>query len=184
MKDKPKKLVDTWSLETDLNLTLDDLVESPPFNESSDETGESATIGTRVPQWLLRRIIKLREIPGSPYEINSDVIRDAIYLGLQILQLRYKLHDWQIEKKLVSVIDATGMSTRIGTQVSELCKHLEKMHSDDDEHAVGQLDEFIKAIDTIRDDWHKRTLVKMLKKRGIVMELLPRCSREAKEIML
>lgn len=184
-KKKKKEYIDTWELEADYSITLEDLVDSPPFNETNDESGDSITMGTRVPQWLARRITKIRETPGVPYEINSDILRDAIYLGLQILQLRYKLHDWEIEKKLASVVDATGMSTRIAVQVTELCKYLEKMHADDDnDHAVRRLDEFVCAIDTLTDDWHRRTIIKLLKRRGIVTELLTKCSRQAREIML
>lgn len=183
--DKNQKLIDTWQLEDEQAFELEDLINAPPFKQTSDDSGESSTVSTRVPSWLMRRVTKMREIPGSPYEINSDVLRDAIWLGMQILQLRYKLHDWEIEKKLASVIDATGMSHRISVQVNELCKNLEKMKTDDDdERAVMQLTKFILAIQTIRDDWHKRTIIKLLKRRGIVTELLPRCTTEVKEIML
>lgn len=184
-KAQPQKVIDTWALESDTIITLEDLVNAAPFNETSDESGEAATIGTRVPQWMLRRVVRIRELPGSPYEINSDVLRDAMYLGLQILQLRYKLHDWEIEKKLASVIEATGAADRIASQVTELARNLEHLRDDEDsDHAILRLNEFILAIDSIRDEWHRRTLIRMLKRRKIVNELLPMCTSEAKEIML
>jgi hypothetical protein len=178
------KTPSTWDLEDDKEMTLESLIAEHPFKQSSDESGEGQSIGTRVPAWMLRRIAKFKELPGKPYEVNSDVIRDAIWLGLQILGKRYAMHDWEVDKKLTAVIDATGAMDRINGQVTGLCKNLIKLkQADDTDKAVEHLDEFILSIDTVQLQWHKDTLVKALKKNAIVTELLPRCSHLAQEIM-
>jgi ABC-type transporter Mla subunit MlaD len=111
-------------------------------------------------------------------------MRDAIYLGLRILQLRYKKKDWQIDRKLSSVIDASGAFDRINSQVSDLCKNLEKLKSAEDvEHAVIHLDEFLKEVSNLSENWRKATFIKVLKKRGIVTDLLSQCSITAREVL-
>jgi hypothetical protein len=175
---------DPWALEEDVHLTIEDLINEEPFNHTSDDTGDSVSIGTRVPSTMYRRLVEIRETPGGPYQINSDVMRDAIYLGMRILQLRYKKKDWQIDRKLSSVIDASGAFDRINSQVSDLCKNLEKLKSaEDTEHAVAHLDDFLKEVNNLSENWRKATFVKILKKRGIVTELLSQCSVTAKEVL-
>ena len=187
-KNKPDKTqpnnADPWALEEDIHLTLENLIDEEPFNTTSDDTGESVSIGTRVPSTMYRRLVEIREIPGGPYQINSDVMRDAIYLGLRILQLRYKKKDWQIDRKLSTVIDASGAFDRINAQVSDLCKNLEKLKSAEDvEHAVIHLDDFLKEVSNLSENWRKATFIKVLKKRGIVTDLLPQCSTTAREVL-
>lgn len=187
MPDKQQKqpLIDTWELEENATITIDDLVESAPFNQTQDESGESVTMGTRVPAWLSRRIAKLREFPGSPYELNSDVLRDAIWVGMQILQIRYKRHDWKTDRALSAVIDASGAMDRINAQISGLCKSLEKLKGEEDnEKAVEYLESFLITIDGLTDEWRKKTYVRILKRKGIVTELLPKCSKLAREVFI
>ena len=96
-EDRKKKKRSDWALESPLDeeVTLEQLVNESPFKEASDESGQSTTAGTRIPMWLKRRIIKLRELSGSPYELDSDVTRDALFIGLRVLHLRYKMGpDW------------------------------------------------------------------------------------------
>jgi hypothetical protein len=166
---------DPWALEEDIRLTIEDLINEEPFNITSDDSGESVSVGTRVPSTMYR---------GGPYQINSDVMRDAIYLGLRILQIRYKKKDWEIDRKLAAVIDASGAFDRINSQVSDLCKNLEKLKASEDmEHAVAHLDEFLREVSNFSEDWRKKTFIKVLKKRGIVTELVSQCSTISREVL-
>lgn len=185
-KGEPKEpQLDTWQLEEDTVVKIEDLVNASVFNQAADENGESANLGIRVPAWMGRRITKIREMPGSPYQINGDVARDALWLGLQILQLRYKTRDWDIEKKLAKVIDATGELDRINSNVNEFSKNLEKLKaSDDAELAILNLEAYLKSVDTMEDAWRKRTTIKLLKRKGIVLELITHCDRSSREMMI
>jgi len=175
---------DPWALEEDIRLTIEDLINEEPFNITSDDSGESVSVGTRVPSTMYRRLVEIRETPGGPYQINSDVMRDAIYLGLRILQIRYKKKDWEIDRKLAAVIDASGAFDRINSQVSDLCKNLEKLKASEDmEHAVAHLDEFLREVSNFSEDWRKKTFIKVLKKRGIVTELVSQCSTISREVL-
>jgi len=105
---EPKTKKSDWELESsfDLAATLEDMINDKPYKEASDESGESVTAGARVPSWLHRRVVKLRELAASPYEVNSDVYRDAIYNGLHVLHMRYGLTAaWSIERQMAAVVD-------------------------------------------------------------------------------
>ncbi len=130
-----REKADDWEVEAPLDLaaTLEELIASPPFKEVSDEHGHSATAGTRIPFWLDRRVKLLKEMHGSPYELVSDVLRDAIFLGMRVLAMRHRMSpDWEVETKLAQIIDATGASRRIRNQVEELIKAIDEMLRDND----------------------------------------------------
>ena len=95
-----KRSDNAWEPEQqfDLAATLEELINEPPFKEVSGDTGDSVTSATRIPMWLYRRVVKLKELQGSPYELTSDVLRDALFIGLRILNMRYRVNpDWNVE---------------------------------------------------------------------------------------
>lgn len=177
----------SWELEQalDLSVTFEELINAPPFKESSDEHGRSETVGTRVPTWLLRRIIKLREMKASPYEINSDVLRDAIFLGLRILHLRYKIgKDWSVETKLASIVDSAGASRRIKDQVTGLISGLEDLLQDRDEkHAADRLTDYVLAADELDNAWHKNKIFALLRDSRSVRLVAESCTKGIKTII-
>lgn len=183
-KKETKKQSD-WELESSLDegVTLDQLIDESPFKESSDEAGNSVTAGTRIPMWLKRRITKIREMSGTPYELDSDVIRDALYIGLRVLHIRYKTSpDWHTETRLAAAIDAVGASRRIRSQVNELVAGLEEMVNDKDKKkAAEHLTDFIDIAGDLEDGWHKEKLFKILNESKVVEELLEKCSPEIQD---
>lgn len=185
-KGKKSKAHD-WELEAPLDAaaTLEELINSPPFKEASDERGESVTSGTRIPTWLHRRVVKLREMPGSPYEVNSDVLRDAVYVGLQILHMRYGTSpDWAAERKMAAVADATGAGKRIRSQVEELISGLEELHAEgDEEQAAQRLSDYVVAAKELESGWLKDRVFRMLKTSRVVRDISEGCDEEVQRLL-
>ncbi len=185
-KDKKKKKHD-WELESpfDAAASLEELIDAQPFKEASDERGESVTAGARVPLWLHRRIVKLKELPGSPYEVNSDVYRDCIYAGLQILHMRYGMSpDWDVERKMAAVADATGAGKRIRNQVEELINGLEDLHAEgDEEQAIQRLSDYVMAAKELERNWLRERVFRMLKANRVVREISEGCDDEVQKLL-
>lgn len=177
-KDKDKKKSD-WDLESpfDQAATLEELIEAPPFKGASDEHGDSVTAGTRVPRWLFRRVVKLVEIRGTPYELTSDVLRDAVYIGLRVLHMRHKLSpDWSIETKLASVVSDTGVMQRIRAQTKELIIAIEDLCASGEEgRAIEQLTKYVSTAIELEDKFHKKRLFKMLDENRTIRDLIRNC---------
>ena len=177
-----------WELEQafDMDVTLDDLIKAQPFRQASDERGHSETVGTRVPMWFLRRINKLRELKGSPYEVNSDVVRDALYKGLIILHLQYRYAaDWDVETKLAAVVDATGAGKRIRMQVEELVSGLEDFMKDEDvNHACSKLEDYVSAVSQLEDEWHQTRVLRLLRANTTIRHLADTCREDVKDLLL
>ncbi len=188
VNDKKKAKKDaSWEPEAALDLaaTLQDLIDEPPFKEVSDESGESTTAGARIPNWLLRRIVKLKELSGSPYDINSDVIRDAIYVGLRILHLRYKLTpDWEVETKLAAAVDAVSAGRRVRRQVEDLVAGLDEMFRDGDvEKAAHNLTEYVLAAVALDSEWHKSKVFQILTENRIIGTVAEHCGVTVRKIL-
>lgn len=184
---RTKDFQSDWEPEAALDLaaTLEDLIGEPPFKEVSGEGGESVTAAARIPLWLLRRITKLKELSGSPYDLNSDVLRDAIYVGLRVLHLRYKLTaDWEVETKLAAAVDAVSASRRVRSQVEELVAGLDEMYRDGDvEKAAKNLSEYVMAAVTLDNDWQKGKIFQILAEHKIIRELVSHCGEVVRMIL-
>lgn len=187
MVDNKKSKKSDWELEAPLDLaaTLEELIADPPFKEVSDESGQSTTAGTRIPNWLQRRIVKLKELSGSPYELNSDVIRDALYKGLRVLHLKYKMTaDWDVETKLAAAVDATGASRRIRAQVEELIAGVDEMYRDGDpEKAAESLNNYVMAAVELENTWHRDKLFRSLAESNAVKDLSGYCSEAVQRVL-
>lgn len=182
-KDKPRT---EWEPEEvmDLAATLQELIDEPPFKEVSDEGG-STTAGARIPNWLLRRIIRLKELKGSPYDINSDVIRDAIYIGLRVLHLRYGMtSDWEVETKLAAAVDAVSAGKRVRRQVEELVAGLDDMYRDGDlDKAAHNLAEYVMAAVDLDSIWHRDKVFQILAENRSISEIAKKCPTGVQKIL-
>lgn len=186
-QDKPDKRP-AWNPEEqfDLAITMEELLNEPPFKEVSGDTGESTTAGTRIPMWLERRITRLKEMPGSPYDVKSDVLRDAIYIGLRVLNLRYKMNpDWDVESKMASVVDAASTSRRLKRQVKELVDGLDDLYRDGDvEHAAASLEKYVFSAVELESAWYKRKLFSVLKEDKTVQAVAKSCEPKVWETIV
>ena len=187
MSSKSEKKDTGWEPEAviDLAATLQELIDEPPFKEVSDEGGSSATVGTRIPNWLLRRIVRLKELKHSPYDINSDVLRDAIYVGLRVLHLRYGLTpDWEVETKLAQVVDAVSATRRLRGQIDELVAGLDEMYRDGDiDKAARNLTEYMMAAIELESDWHRDKVFKLLAENRVVRDISTHCGEAVKKLL-
>ena len=187
MPDKKDKQDTGWEPEVavDLAATLQELIDEPPFKEVSDEGGGSTTAGTRIPNWLLRRVVRLKELKHSPYDINSDVLRDAIYIGLRVLHLRYGLTpDWEVETKLAATVDAVSAGRRIRSQVEELVAGLDEMYRDGDvEKAARNLTEYVMAAVDLDSDWHKSRVFRILTTHRVVQDIDKNCNEAVQRLL-
>ena len=185
-KDKEKRAPqvpatpEDWELEKvfDADATLEGLLTAPPFRQSADDKGHSETVGARVPGWMLRRITKFKEMSGGPYDVTSDVVRDAIYIGLTIISMRYKhTSDWRTETKMQSTINTASAGKHIEDQVNELIGGLDDLiYNDEKKKAAEKLEEYVKAALDLEDDWHKNRLFKILRQSKTVQRLSEECS--------
>lgn len=174
---------DQWETEEPYeSLSIEELVGRPPFRESRDDLG-SATVGARIPQWLSRKIMKLIEMQGSPYELKSDVVRDALYIGMQVLRLRYG-YKWEAEAKLTDVVDTVGELDRMEQRFAELISGLDKLvNSGDTAKAVSLLTEYVLAVSTIEDPWRKMRSIQQLRGSRVVGDLMKHCSDRIRSII-
>ena len=182
---KPEKQTE-WEPEAaiDLAATLQELIDEPPFKEVSDDAG-SATVGTRIPNWLLRRIVRLKELKHSPYDINSDVLRDSIYIGLRVLHLRYGLTpDWEVETKLAATVDAVSATRRLRSQIEELVAGLDEMYRDGDtEKAARNLSDYVMAAVELEAGWHRDKLFKLLAENRVVRDVAKHCGEAVRRVL-
>lgn len=178
-KGKEEKKRESWNPEAqfDLATTLEELINEPPFREVSGDTGDSMTAGTRIPLWLHRRVTRLKEMPGSPYDLQSDVLRDALYIGMRVLNMRYRMsQDWDVEAKMASIVDAASTSRRLKRQVKELVDGLDDLWRDgDEEHAAESLTNYIHSAVELESSWYRRKLFSLLKEDKTIQVVAKRC---------
>jgi len=174
-----------WNLESpfDTIVSLEELINMPPFKAASDSKGGTATAGTRIPIWLDRKVIHLIEIRGTPYHLKSDVLRDAIYIGLRVLNMRYKSDpDWASEARMARAIDQANLITRIKSTVDQMAKPIEELWAGGDEdQAISLFEEFIASTTEITDEWHRNKQIQTIKNNRLLREVTERCSPEAKK---
>lgn len=170
--------MDPWRteelLDEELNRPIRDLVEIEPYRKAEDEKGHGITLGARVPRSMEREVIRLTELPGSPYDIKSDAVRDALYVGLKILTLRYKLPDWQVKVAMARVSSTTDEASRIRESVEEFVESLGKLSRERDgkDKAKEFLNQYINHVESLQDSWTKARYRDALNEYGIVRELL------------
>ena len=183
--DKPKKgKPSDWDLESpfDTIVSLEELINMPPFKAASDSSGGTATAGARLPTWLERKVIHMIELRGSPYMLKSDVYRDAIYIGLRVLNMRYKSDpDWATEAKIARAIDKANAITRIRTEIHQFASPIAELWAGgDEEQAIQLFEEFIAASVEITDDWKRAKQMQLIKAEHLFREIAERSSPEVK----
>ncbi len=185
-KDKENKK-SAWNPEQEFDLatTLAELINEPPFKEVSGGSGESMTAGTRIPMWLHRRVMRLKEFPSSPYDLASDVLRDAVYIGMRVLNMRYKMNpDWNVESKMASIVDFAAIGQRLKQQVRALSGGLDDLWKEGDEDkATESLSKYIKAAIELDQDWYRKKLFGMLKNDKTIQVILKSCPPEIMSIV-
>lgn len=169
-----------WETESkfDSIATLEELVNMAPFKEASDSKGGSETIGVRIPSWLARKVMHLLEIRGSPYGLKSDVARDAMYIGLRVLNMRYKSDpDWAIEAKLARVIDDANALSRIKQKTRQFEQSLKEFWDNGDEsQAVEYMEHYVAAVVETQDDYQRTKTLQFIRESMFLRNVVDRCN--------
>jgi len=133
--------MDTWqvdSFELTPKDTLDKLMSLKPYKQAQDKKGHGVFFGAWFPKDAGRRVEKIRE--EGPYVTTSDVIRDAIYLGLQILSLRYEKDDaWQADMLLTKMANDAEWEARVYDEEESFASSLDKLCRNGDKDYAAQL---------------------------------------------
>jgi len=182
---KKRKKQGDWDLESpfDTIVSLEELINMPPFKAASDASGGTATAGARLPTWLERKVIHMIELRGSPYLLKSDVYRDAIYIGLRVLNMRYKSDpDWATEARMARAIDKANLITRIKTEIRQFSAPIAELWAGGDEdQAISLFEEWIAAAVEITDDWRRTKQLQLIKAEHLLREIAERSSPEVKK---
>lgn len=169
----------SWNPEMSFDgaLTIEDLIASPPFNDPGGKNN-SFSIGARIPGWMVRRLAKLSESKSTPYELHSDVVRDALYIGLRVLSVRYKSNpQWEAEVRMAQAVDKVGTIQRVRSQIQELSKGLEALVSNGDTvQAAYGLEEYLEPVIEIEDTWYKKKIIQFLYEEKTTRYLIDKCS--------
>jgi hypothetical protein len=143
--------MDTWELD-DGTLTLTSpmsvLVNRRPYTSTEDKKGHEAFLGAKFPKQFQRWVTELKELPGSPYRTNADVVRDAIHLGLQIISLRSKQSEvWSVQAAISQQKARMFQHPRIYQEVREILEQLEVLVDGRDEaQARSDLTDYVSVV--------------------------------------
>ena len=186
MANKPAK-ASQWELEGSFDriTSIEELVNAPPFREASDDRGQSVTQAARIPTWLHRRIVLLKESKKSPYMLNSDVVRDALFAGLRIINMRYQsTPDWGVEQKMSEVVDTAAWAKRIKEQFTQLETSLGDLFAEgDEEKAAEKLTEYVLYAAELTNEWHKARVFRLLARSTVVRDLFDYCDESARLLL-
>lgn len=112
------------------------LLEKAPFIDPSDKQGHQLPISCRAPRWMGNMVSRVMDIRGSPYKSKSDLFRDAFYLGLHILAMRYDFSaEWQLESSASKIVSEHTMVSVEQERVEAFLKEIS-----DDWHTGRQRD--------------------------------------------
>ncbi|GAI15056.1 unnamed protein product, partial [marine sediment metagenome] len=185
-KDKPKGDA-AWETDDPFagDITLEQLVDRTPFKESKDQYGHSVTAGTRIPDWLARKVERIIEHQGSPYDLKSDVYRDALFLGFQIIGLRLRIAaDWEAEAKLSEIADATYEGARVRDRTNTLARGLEYLVDEGDmDKAAELLGDYIRLTQDLTVDWSRKRIFRELSRERIIQKVAVYCDPDVQDIL-
>ena len=152
----------TWDTDTpglSLTDTLQKLTSKPLYKRSEDKRGHGTFLGGRFPKDMARWVTRVKE--AGPYETNSDVVRDAVWLGLQVLELRYKADPgWQARIQLMDMANRAAWDAKLYDEEDGFVKTLDKLCSNGDEvQALKDLEERLALLSSDEDSAKRRRVL-------------------------
>lgn len=131
-------MVSSWDVDDGGEITADSplsrLVSLEPYMVTEDQHGHNVPLATRAPKNLQYRIDMILSSSGSPYATKSELVRDCIYLGIVIINLRQQISDnWKLDMKLAEQTSRMERHKRIYDRCTEICAALEILCSNGDE---------------------------------------------------
>jgi len=164
---------DSWSLDGEgLILTRDTpcsvLFDLPPYTSSEDKHGHELFLGAKFPKSFGSRVAKLRESSGGHYSVNADVVRDAINLGLRVIEDRLKLPGWGVERLLATQRAKIFEHARVYKAMEDTVSNLADLcDSHDEETAKEDLASLVAYINesSLRDKYKAALQQKLSERR-------------------
>jgi len=149
---------DSWVTDgpgLSLSDTFDKLTAQPPFKRSEDKKGHDVPMGVRVPKDVGRWITRVKE--AGPYQTTSDAMRDAVWLGLQILSLRYeKDPEWQVYLQAMRMDNDTAWEAATYEEEEKFVNNLETfVKNGNEKRAIELLQEKLALIQDLKEERRK-----------------------------
>jgi len=149
---------DSWVTDgqgLSLSDTLDKLTSQSPFKRSEDKRGHDVPMGSRFPKDVARWITRIKET--GQYQTSSDAIRDAVWLGLQILSLRYEEDpEWQVYLQAMKMDNDTAWEARTYEQEESFANNLETfVKNGNEKRAIELLEEKLGLIQNLKEERRK-----------------------------
>lgn len=179
-----KKNAFSQSWETDSPaFTLDDpiskLANLPPYHSSEDKKGHGVNLQAWFPKSYSRRVEVIRSFGKGIYDTQSDVIRDAISLGMHVLELRYGCDpEWELDAQLDHVASVAAHDAYIHDRESDFVDTLDKLCANKEEDRAVELLQLRFSLMNRRGGGVakcKEALVESLRKRRLT-SLLEKCT--------
>jgi len=178
---------DEWELEGDIDYANEmmRLIKSKPYKETRDEFGISAVVSARMPTDFMRYIAKLKENKGMGYEVNSDVIRDALFIGLQLLLVRAKQNpDIETRARIYESINDARSIESLQSEVAVLSRALKTfINLRESKTAVQKLVSVVNAAMGCEDGWNKIMYLKLIGRDPVCKEVLKQCPKYIQSIV-
>ena len=160
---KQDERADTWrtdSFELEPEDPITRLTELRPFRRSEDRRGHGVFLGAWFSKEIGRDIARVKEL--GPYETNADVVRDAVYRGLQVLRLAYeKDKAWQAELLLVRMVNDTEWECKTYKQEEDFVAAIDRLVKNGDDDYATQLVQERMALMSRSPDSERRLNVLM-----------------------
>jgi hypothetical protein len=114
------------------------------------------------------------------------VLRDALYIGLRVLNMRYKMNpDWDVEAKMASIVDSASIGRRLRRQVKELVDGLDDLYRDGDLERAGEsLKKYVYSAVELESAWYKAKLFRVLKEDKTVQAVAKSCEPQVWETIV
>lgn len=140
---------DTWETQTwdteSPDFSVDDpigrLASLKPFEKTEDKKGHGVFLSAWFPKEYARRVSVIKEAGSFTYTTTSDVVRDAIFLGLIVLELRLASDpEWQLYTQLEILNNTAKWESELYGQEDAFCESLATfMENKEEGHATELL---------------------------------------------
>lgn len=172
---KPKEQ-SSWDLEG-VGIESDDpitrLTGMKPYKRSQDSKGHGTPLAAWFPKDVDRTVSRILE--KGPYQTKADVTRDAIWIGLIVLHLRFEADpEWTAYMQLCNIENEAKWEGQIYDEEDSFASHMDKLcNSNQDGVAADMVEErfkiikkqqnSIKRIEALKTCLHKYRLGNLLK---------------------
>ena len=179
MPRKKQSSQDPWEQESDdpTGLTLEELIDMKPCSQVSDSDGNSNSVGCNVHPMMMRKIIRIQEKRGTPYESRSDILRDCVFIGLEVINMRMKGdNEWHTFAEMSRTADSLAEISRLKAQIKQMEQNLDMLMRDGDiAEAVAHFESYVNSITGLNEGFSRKKLFKYMTSSRTMMDVLKHC---------